>query len=362
MSGGHPEASVAGDEPQRIEPLRIGLLGAARISETSLVKPALATGVRLVAVAARSRERAEAFAARHGVERVLDSYADVIADSDVEAVYNPLANSLHAAWNVAALEAGKHVLTEKPSASNHAEASWVRERFAATSARFAGQVFMEGFHYVYHPMFVRLLEIVASGEVGEVRHVESTLLMPAPDDSDPRWDLALAGGAIMDLGCYALHAQRVLGAHAGGAPVVTGARGEQHSPGVDAWADVEVAFPGGATGLARCSMTSGHWEMAVHVHGTRGSVSVPDLLYREDDDRVVVRASPEAGGAERVEHGGTDSTYTHQLRAFTAAVRHGAAVATDADDAVATMALVDDAYRALGLAPRPSAPRSAPVR
>src|SRR6478609_3484554 len=108
-----------------MEPLRIGIIGAARIAELAMIKPAHLTGTRLIAVAARDRGRAEAFADRHGVERVHDSYEQVIADPDVEAVYNPLANSLHATWNIKALQAGKHVFTEKPSASNSEEATHV---------------------------------------------------------------------------------------------------------------------------------------------------------------------------------------------------------------------------------------------
>ncbi|HEV3463343.1 MAG TPA: Gfo/Idh/MocA family oxidoreductase, partial [Actinomycetota bacterium] len=107
---------------QSPEPLRIGVLGAARIAALAIVDPARTTGDRLVAVAARDRRRAEAFAASHGVERVLDTYADVVTDPEVEVVYNPLANGLHGPWNLAAIAAGKHVLTEKPSASNAEEA------------------------------------------------------------------------------------------------------------------------------------------------------------------------------------------------------------------------------------------------
>ena len=110
-----------------MEPLRIGIIGAARIAPDSIVTPAKLTGARLVGIASRDRGRAEAFAAAHGVERVLDSYADVIADPEVEAIYNPLANGLHAPWNLAAIAAGKHVLSEKPFASNAVEAAEVRD-------------------------------------------------------------------------------------------------------------------------------------------------------------------------------------------------------------------------------------------
>ncbi len=330
-----------------MEPLRIGVLGAARISELSIIGPAAATGTRLVAVAARDRGRAEAFASTHGIERVHDSYADVIDDPEVEAVYNPLANSLHAPWNKAAIRAGKHVLTEKPFASNAAEAAGVREL-----ARDRSLVLFEGFHYLYHPLMRRLQALLADGELGEVRRVESTMLMTEPADDDPRWSLDLAGGTLMDVGCYALHAQRVLGDFAGGEPRLVGATGAERkgNPGLDAWADVELAFPSGATGLARSSMVSDHWDMSLRVVGSAGEAFIPDFLYQKYDDRIVVTSAD----GERTERCGHATSYTYQLQAFVAAVRDGAAYRTDADDAVATMSLIDDCYRAIGLDPRPT--------
>ena len=129
------------------DPLRIGVLGAARIADLAIVQPARLTGHRLVAVAARDHRRAEDFAQRHGVERALPSYADVLADPEVEAIYNPLANALHGPWNLAAIQAGKPVLSEKPFASNADEARAVRDAAAA-----AHVTVMEGFHYLYHPV------------------------------------------------------------------------------------------------------------------------------------------------------------------------------------------------------------------
>ena len=333
----------------QVEPLRIGVLGAARISELSIAGPAAATGARLVAVAARDRNRAETFARAHGVERVLTSYADVIADPEVEAIYNPLANSLHAPWNIEAIRAGKHVLTEKPFASNAAEAAGVRDL-----ARGSGLVLFEGFHYLYHPLMKRVVELLADGELGPVERVESTLLMSAPPAEDPRWSLHLAGGALMDLGCYALHVQRVLGDHAGGVPRLVGITGAERAgaPGVDEWAEARLEFPSGATGLARCSMNSRTWDMSLRVVGADGEAFVPDFLYQRYDDRVVVTS----GSGERTEHCGTATSYTYQLQAFIDAVRNGAPYRTDADDAVATLSLVDDCYRALGLEPRPAQP------
>ncbi|CAL9637435.1 Gfo/Idh/MocA family protein [Streptomyces sp. enrichment culture] len=328
------------------EPLRIGVLGAARITERSLIAPARATGHRLVAVAARDRGRAEAFAAAHGVERVVSSYAELVADPEIDVVYNPLANGLHGPWNLAALAAGKHVLSEKPSASNAEEAAEVR----AAAGR-AETVFMEAFHYLFHPVTRRLHELLASGELGELRHAEAMVAIAAPPRSDPRWSLPLAGGALMDLGCYSLHALRMLAPWAGGAPRLTSSRAGERAgaPGVDEWLDAGLEFPSGATGSARCHMAYEGLDMSIRIVGSRGEATAPNFVLPQLDDRVVVRTAE----GERTEHLGTRSSYTYQLEAFAARVRDGASLPLDADDAVTTMELIDACYRRAGFEPRP---------
>ena len=194
------------------------------------------------------------FAEKHGVERILASYDEVVNDPEVDVVYNPLANAMHAPWNLAAVAAGKPVLTEKPFARDRAEA----QRVAAV-ADAAGVTVMEGFHYLFHPVTRRALELARDGTLGDLEHVEARMAMPAPDDDDPRWSLELAGGALMDLGCYGLHLMRRLG-H----PSIVRAHAEQRRPGVDAWCDVELAFPGGATGL-ECELDG---RRRLHVHAS----------------------------------------------------------------------------------------------
>jgi predicted dehydrogenase len=332
-----------------VAPLRIGVLGAARITGLSLVGPAHATGHRLVAVAARDRSRAEAFAAAHGVERVADSYAAVLADPEVEIVYNPLANALHGPWNLAAVHAGKNVLTEKPSASNAEEAREVRDAAAAP-----GVSLMEGFHYPYHPLHRRLHALLTSGELGELRAVEISMVMPAPDDGDPRWRLDLAGGGLMDVGCYGLHALRMLGSVLGGAPQVVAARAGQRDPGVDAWLDADVELPGGVPATLRSGMNAPDFDFSYRLVGSRGQAFAPEFARPHLDDRILV-TGPDG---ERVEELGRRSSYTYQLEALAAHLRTGAPLLTGADDAVANMELVDATYRAAGLSPRP---RHAPV-
>ena len=186
--------------------MRIGVLGAARIAPAALVKPAqVVDGVEVGAVAARDRRRAEAFAARYGVPAVHDSYAAVLADPSLDAVYVPLPNGLHARWTLAALKAGKHVLCEKPFTSNAAQA-----REVAAAADGTGLVVMEAFHYRYHPLARRMAELVRGGELGRIERVETAMCFPLPRFSDIRYDFSLAGGALMDAGCYAVHAMRLL--------------------------------------------------------------------------------------------------------------------------------------------------------
>ncbi len=214
---------------------------------------------------------------------------------------------------------------------------------------------MEGFHYPYHPLHARLHELLRSGELGELREVEIHMVMPAPDDDDPRWRLDLAGGGLMDVGCYGLHALRMLGAALGGAPKVVAARAGERDAGVDAWLDVELELPGGVPATLRSGMNAPAYDFSYRMVGARGQAFAPDFPRPHIDDRIVV-TGPDG---ERVEELGRRSSYTYQLEALAAHLRDGAPLVTDADDAVANMELIDEVYRAAGLAPRP---RTSPVR
>lgn len=327
--------------------LRIGILGASRIAEKAIVGPAQELGHRLVAVAARDPRRAAAFAQKFGVERVVDSYAEVIDDAEVDVVYNPLANGLHGPWNLAAIAAGKPVLSEKPFARNRSEAATV-----AHAAEEAGVTVLEGFHYFFHPVTQRAFGLAAGGEIGRITRVEVRMAMPKPDDDDPRWSLELAGGALMDLGCYGMHVLRSLGrldVHGlRGAPSITSAHTRLHSPGVDATCDVELEFPGGATALSANSMVAPEYSFTLRIAGQDGELLVHDFIRPNDDDRITVRTA----GGERVERLGTRASYTYQLEAFADHVQNGAALPFGIADAVTNMAYVDAAYRAAGLQPR----------
>jgi predicted dehydrogenase len=324
--------------------IRLGLLGAARIAPAALTRPAKDSGeARVVAMAARDRAKAEKFAAKHGVERVLDSYDAVVNDPEVNAVYIPLPNGLHAEWTIAALEAGKHVLCEKPFASNAAEA----EAVARVAAAHPDLVVMEAFHYRYHPLAQRMREVVECGELGTLRHVEASFCFPLPRFGDIRYQLDLAGGALMDAGCYAVHMVRLLGLDE---PKVITAEAKLRSPGVDRAMVADLEFPQGHTGRVRCSMWSSTLlSINARAVGDRGELRVFNPLAPHTVSRFTTRIN----GQLRREKFPRRATYSYQLDAFCDAVLRGGPNLTPPADSVATMRVIDDIYRAARLAPRP---------
>jgi predicted dehydrogenase len=335
--------------PLAVGQLRIGTLGAARITPAALIGPARhVPDVTVAAVAARDPARARRFAVRHGIERVHDSYEALIADPDLDAIYNPLPNSLHAPWTLRAIAAGKHVLCEKPFASHESEATEV-----AAAARSAGLVVMEAFHYRYHPLARRMAEAVA--EIRALRHVEASLGFPLPRFGDIRFQFGLSGGATMDAGCYPISCIRML---AQAEPVVLSARAKLHGQDIDRAMVADFRFPGGATGRIRASLWSSDLlHISARATGERGEMRAFNYLAPHILNLLTVRTG---AGTRRERVRGDGTTYTYQLRAFAAAVLRGEPVLTTPDDAVANMRVIDAVYRAAGLPLRGTASAGAP--
>lgn len=320
--------------------MRIGTLGAARITPMALLRPAREVeGAEVVAVAARDAERARAFAEKHEIPRVHSSYEALLGDPEIDAVYNPLPNALHCEWTIRALEAGKHVLCEKPLASNAGEA----ERMAA-AADAAGRVLVEAFHYRYHPLAARMREILDAGEIGRVRRVETAVCFPLPLPGDIRYRWDLAGGALMDAGCYAVNMARFL---AGGEPEeVTAARARLASPKVDRYMQADLRFPGGIDARITTSLFSAILlKVSARVVGDAGELRVLNPLAPHVFHRLSVRTN----AGRRSERVPGDASYTHQLRAFVGHVNGGPPMATDARAGIANMRAIDAIYERAGL-------------
>src|SRR4051795_4654526 len=292
-----------------------GVLGAARINQSVLEGAALAEGASVVAIAARDRERAEAQASQFGIGTVHGSYEELLADPDVEAVYIPLPNSLHVEWSVRALEAGKHVLCEKPLARTEAEA-----RRAFTVARTADRLLMEAFMWRHSPQTKRLTELLAEGAVGRVRMVRATFGFKLDREVDVRLSRELEGGALVDVGCYCVSAARLVA----GEPVHVRAEQIAGGDGVDVRLAATMRFADDVLGVIDCALDAplGH---RLAIVGEDGELVLEDPFHarspgiRHDDQLIEVPCA---------------NPYTVQIENFSAAVRGEAEPLLGARDAV----------------------------
>jgi predicted dehydrogenase len=321
------------------QPLQIGALGAARITPNALIHPARQVeNVTIAAIAAREPAKARAFATKYGIPQMHDSYQALLADPTIDAIYNPLPNNLHAEWTIRALEAGKHVLCEKPLAANAAEA----ERMAQT-AETTGLVLMEAFHTFYHPLAARMKAIIERGELGKIRHIDVQFCSLMWRWWDIRLRYELGGGATMDLGCYAIRLLRFL---TGAEPEVVRAHAHCVTPQVDRWMKADLRFPNDITGSFTCAFWSSKLiRITARVVGDQGELHVINPILPHLYHRLQVRT---ANGA-RTERVPGASTYTYQLRAFVDAVQGKGAPLTDGRDGVANLRVIDAVYEKAGL-------------
>jgi len=320
---------------------RFGILGAARIAPKALIEPARRIPeVVISAVAARDSARARRFASTHRIAQAPPDYAALVRDPGIDAVYVALPNSMHCKWTVAALRAGKHVLCEKPIAANASEAE---EMAAAADA--AGLVLAEAFHYRYHPLAARIHELLADGAIGRLTHLEARFSAPIPPP-DIRHEWSLGGGATMDLGCYPLNMIRYF---AGSVPRVRAAKAITGAANIDISMEAELELAGGATAHMACSMAADAVAGAFFAaRGERGELHAANPIAPHNGHVLTLRIE----GRETRETVAGETTFVHQLRAFAAAVRGEARIATDAAEGIINMRLIDEVYRAAGLSPR----------
>ena len=232
------------------------------------------------------------------------------------------------------------MLCEKPFTANAAEA----ERVAAAAAQ-TPLVVMEAFHYRYHPVAERMREIAQSGELGALRRIETSMCIPLPLPKDIRYRYDLAGGAVMDVGCYAIHMNRLV---AGSEPTVVSATARLAKPNVDRWMRAELRYSDGLSGTMTCALWSSTLlKISVKVTGDRGTLSVFNPTGPQMGYRMTVRTG---GEKRRVKvDGAKKPTYTYQLEAFADAVLRDDPVLTPPADSIANMRVIDAVYEAAGL-------------
>ncbi|KAJ7122572.1 NAD(P)-binding protein [Mycena crocata] len=344
--------------------LKFGVLGAATIAPDAIITPAKSHPEAVVfAVAARNKERADAFAKKHGIPKVFGSYQELLDDPEIDAVYNPLPNGLHFEWTMKALAAGKHVLLEKPAA-NTAEETRTMFEFAESK----GLVLLEAFHYRFHPTAIRAKAILDSGELGAVKTTSTALSLPRgiiKQAGNIRYDYSIGGGAVMDMGCYAISAMRYF---AGGEPTsVLSVNHVLESPKIDRRTSATFALPGSITSTILCDLAAPPTlllipsmpDLGAVIQCEKGELRIFNYVMPTLYHSITVAPT---GNKSRVEKAYTFpdlgqpwwSTYRYQLEAFVNKVNGRTPHAwVTKEDSIQNAKVIESVYAKSGLGSRP---------
>jgi len=316
--------------------VRWGVLGAAKIA-TKKVIPGMKRGsyCEVAALASRDAGRAREVARQLGVAKAYGSYEELLADPEIDAVYIPLPNHLHVPWSLKALEAGKHVLCEKPIGLSAAEAGQLLE----ASRRQPRLKVMEAFMYRHHPQWQRARQIVEAGGVGELRTIQSFFSYYNDDPGNIRNQAGIGGGVMMDIGCYPVSLSRF----------IFGAEPErvlgilEHDPvlKIDRLASGVLDF-GRGTAAFTCGTQLSPYQR-VNIFGTEGRVEI-EIPFNAPPDRPCRLWHQSGSGIEEIELEVCDQ-YTIQGDLFSRAVIEGSEVPTPLDDAVANMRVIEAIFR-----------------
>jgi predicted dehydrogenase len=307
-----------------------GILSTARINEKFLAGTAQSQTTRVLAVASRDASVARQFADRQGIERAYGSYEELLDDPDLEAVYISLPNSLHLEWTRRALEAGKHVLCEKPLSRRPAE---VNAAFDVADER--QRLLMEAFMYRHHPQTARLVELVAEGAVGELRMIRSAFSFPLTDAPNVRLQAQLEGGALMDVGCYCVSASRLLA----GEPELVWGQQVIGGDGVDVVFTGSMRFAGDVVGNFDAGMVMAA-RSALEVVGSGGTLVLDDPWHCQRP--VIELRRPH--GVERIQLPAINP-YLLEADNLSQAIRGRARPLLGRSDAVAQARVIDALYR-----------------
>ncbi len=322
------------------EPVRWGILSTANIGVKRFIPGVKKSRNGIVAaIASRDEARARTVAATLDIPRAYGSYEALLADPAIDAIYNPLPNSMHARWTLAAAAAGKSVLCEKPLAIDSVQAQAMID-----GCRERGVLLMEAFMYRFHPQHARVRELIDSGAIGELRFVRAAftfMLEPFPA-RNVRLQGELAGGALMDVGCYAVNAARML---FGEEPQWASAQSDVRAEfGVDVSLAGILGFRGGRTAIFDCGFrAAGHGSYSAV--GTAGQIDVPAAFVPDPKETTVRIAGPDGWREERI--AGVDQ-YQLEAEEFADALLRQRPLRIAADDALGTLRAIEALYRSAG--------------
>ena len=326
--------------------IRIGILGAARIAPKAVIHPAAVRGdVKIQAVAARDLPRATAFAEKYSERRetieAFDNYQAIIDHPDIDLVYNPLPINLHAEWTIKALQAGKHVLCEKPFAMNITEAEAM-----LAAADSSGKRVIEAFHYRYHPAFERMLKQVRSGDIGDVKSIDAEFNVWVGEDTgkEIRYLPETGGGAFMDLGCYPLSWALTLMDQE---PDKVEATAKLTDRGVDESMTATLSFPTGAKAVLRSSFAAGQpFKAALEIEGTKGRIKFENPLAPHVGGALLAGSATLQKVIRKVSR---RTTYSYMIDAIVDGLNDGTPLATEGEMILKQQISLDRIYEAAGL-------------
>ncbi|MDX9973237.1 MAG: Gfo/Idh/MocA family oxidoreductase [FCB group bacterium] len=313
--------------------VRWGILSTAHINRAFLGGAALCADCRVHAVSSREWTRANEYAKEHGIPRAFGSYEELLRSGEVDAIYNPLPNSMHCEWTIRALEAGLHVLCEKPFAVTADEA-----RQMAEASKRTGKLLAEAFMYRYHPIYDRILETIKAGGIGQIVAIRVTQNFLMRDwATNIRASGELAGGATMDVGCYCINfCRRILGEEPARAFAF------ERRGNVDNTLSGSLEFPGGAIAQFQVSMETNGYARA-EIMGTAGLILMDQPFFPGyNDTQFTLRRGTED---EVVTVPGANC-YAMEIQDFAEAMRSNRPTRWPVDDAIKNMAVIDACYQA----------------
>ena len=321
--------------------LRLGIMSTARIARNSMI-PGILKSERCeaAAIASRNAEKAAEVAGRFNIPAYYGSYEELIHDPSIDAVYIPLPNHLHKPWTIKAIQAGKHVLCEKPAALSELEV-----RQMAEAAREHKVVFAEAFMYRYHPKHARVRELIEQGEIGEIRGIHGSFTFNNADDKgNVRYSREMGGGSIYDVGCYPISAARMIYGMEPKAVTAHALFSEEHD-GVDMMAHGMLEFERGLGLTFECGMWA-YSRCSLEIAGTEGRIELPSAFgweRMEDQAQILIHTAK----GTREEKLGAHNHFALQADALAAAVLDGIPLPYGPQDAINNMRVIDACLKSI---------------
>lgn len=322
--------------------LKIGILGTSGLAAKQAIFAPIKRrdDIQVKAIASRDFNKAKGYAHKYKIPDAYGSYDALLEDKELDAVYIPLPNHLHCHWTIKVLEAGKHVLCEKPISANAEEA----EKMYKT-AKQSGLILMEGLHFPYHPLLNHLKEIVSGGKLGKIKKIDVKFCLNL-EKNNMRFFYDLAGGTTMDVGCYCIELMRFL---LGSEPAIQSAEAKLIREQIDGEMRAKLLFPEDIEGTMYCSLQSKPWNfrLVATIIGSEGTLKVINPFLPHIFNFVQINTNTERSWWHQFPRG--ESTYWHQLNAFIAAIEKREEPLTGGSNAINNIKVIDDIYRKAGL-------------